>query len=398
MTAEGWMNDLDSVKSVYIHIPFCFHKCHYCDFYSIAGAEDQYEPFVKQLAKELEQVGEHLASIETIFIGGGTPTIFDTDLFDEMLQSIATHIPRSTQCEWTIEANPETVTIEKANAMVRYGVNRVSIGAQSFDATLLKALERWHDVSNVHRSVDFIRQSGIQDINLDLIYAIPTQTKTQLLFDLEQAMQLQPTHMSCYSLIYEPYTPLRSRLDRGEVQRIEHELEASMFETVREVLADNKYAQYEISNFAKDGYDCQHNLAYWKNKSWWPIGPSASGHLNGLRWKNAPRIRDYIEGAPMPLVVGVESLDADKSAGESFMVGLRMLKGMERTWVEALIQQSDKRWRAEVIDQNIKGGLLHWIDDYLSLTDEGLRFADTVILTLLMQDETITDTKEQHSL
>jgi len=394
-TAEGWLKQLDIVKSVYIHIPFCFHKCHYCDFYSIAGAEDQYEPFVKQLTTELEFVGKHLSSMETIFVGGGTPTIFDIDLFNEMLEAIATHIPRSQTCEWTIEANPETVTRDKAKAMVNNGINRVSIGAQSFNKELLNTLERWHEIDNVARAVEHVSHGGIENINLDLIYAIPSQTESQLLFDLEQAIALQPTHLSCYSLIYEPGTPLRTRLDRGDVQRVEHDLEATMFERVRDVLIREGYDQYEISNFAKQGYECKHNVAYWTNQSWWPFGPSASGHLEGRRWKNTPKISHYINGNPLPQIVDVEMLSPDRSAGETFMVGLRMKRGMKRSCIERLIAQSNNGWRALVIEHYIKEGLLKWQGDYLALTENGLCFADTVISALLMQDKAITDTKEQ---
>jgi oxygen-independent coproporphyrinogen-3 oxidase len=395
LSAESWLADARLVKSVYIHVPFCFHKCHYCDFYSIAGGEDQYDDFINQLSTELEYVGEHLNEIETIFVGGGTPTIFDINLFDAMLHAIATYIPRTQACEWTIEANPETVTGDKANAMALNGVNRVSIGAQSFDLGLLKALERWHDPSSVTRAVEFVRDAGIENINLDIIYAIPTETELQLQQDLSQVLALRPTHLSCYSLIYEPNTPLRTRLDRGDVQRIAHELEATMFDTVREVLLREGYEHYEISNFAKSGYTCKHNIAYWTDQSWWPFGPSASGHLAGRRWKNTPRISDYICGSPLPPIVDVERLCPDRSAGESFMVGLRMLQGMEERWVETLIEQSTNNWRRDVIEQYIQQGLLQWQDSQLSLTLKGLRYADTVILALLMQDETMTDTNEQ---
>lgn len=394
-TAAPWLGESNIVKSVYIHIPFCFHKCHYCDFYSIAAAESQHEPFVEQLAKELGHVGKQFPLIETIFVGGGTPTLFNIELFDEMLSVIATHIPRSKHCEWTIEANPETVTREKAIAMVNHGINRVSIGAQSFNPKLLKSLERWHEIESVSKAVDHVRDAGIEDINLDLIYAIPNQTESQLMYDLDRAIALQPTHLSCYSLMYEPNTPLRTRLERGEVQRVDHALEAAMFQTACKVLTQAGYVQYEISNFAKQGCECKHNLAYWTNQSWWPIGPSASGHLNGRRWKNTPKISQYIDGNQMPQIIDVELLCPDRSAGEAFMVGFRLKKGMHQSWVDQLILDSNNTWRSDVIEHYIKEGFLQWQGEYLALTAYGLTFADTVIAGLLMQDELITDTKEQ---
>jgi len=282
--------------------------------------------------------------------------------------------------------------------MVRNGVNRVSIGAQSFHPALLKSLERWHDPENVGKAVECVRSVGIQDINLDVIYAIPSQTMDQLLVDLEQSIALSPTHMSCYSLIYEPNTPLRTRLDRGEVQRVEHELEASMFSCVAEVLQHAGYAQYEISNFAKEGYECKHNISYWTNQAWWPFGPSASGHLSGRRWKNSPRLSEYLSADGLPPILDVETLDSDASAGESFMLGLRLIRRMERSWVESLLAQSNNEWRKGVIEQYIREGQLHWVDDHLALTCEGIRIADTVILALLMQDDEMTDTTEQKKL
>lgn len=392
ITAKDWVEHAETVSSIYIHIPFCFHKCHYCDFYSISGGEQHYEPFVAQLSRELAVVGESLPSIETIFIGGGTPTIFGEELFGNMLEAVSTNIPRSTSCEWSIEANPETVTAKKAELMNRFGVNRVSIGAQSFDSTLLKTLERWHEIESVENAVRHVKEAGIHNINLDLIYAIPKQTESQLLHDLHRAIALNPTHLSCYSLTYELGTPLRIRLERGEVQTIEHELEASMFEAVQTELCKKGYLQYEISNFAKAGYECAHNIAYWKNKSWWPFGPSASGHVNRRRWKNTPSISQYINGDAMPTVTDVELLSPDDSAGESFMLGLRLLEGMEEAWVHRLIEQSNNRWRESVLHKYIQEGFLHWQSGYLAFTAKGLRFADTVISALLMQEVAITDT------
>jgi oxygen-independent coproporphyrinogen-3 oxidase len=383
------------VKSVYIHVPFCFHKCHYCDFYSISGSEVYHEEFVHRLTKEVEFVGNYLDTIDTIFIGGGTPTLFEQPLFEEMLCQIASHIPLGEEYEWTIEANPETVTQAKAMSMAKHGVNRVSIGAQSFHPDLLQRLERWHEPENVERAVNCIRQVGIQDINLDLMYAIPSQTEEQLLLDLQKAIAFEPTHLSCYALTYEPNTPLHTRLAKGQVQRVSQDVETSMFKKVHEVLESSGYEQYEISNYAKDSYVCKHNIAYWTNQSWWPFGPSASGHVDGRRWKNTPRINDYLNQSPLPLVVDVEQLDADQSAGEAFMLGLRMVKGMQRTWVENLIAQSNNAWRASVIEGHIEGGLLHWLDNCLALTPDGMLIADTVMISLLMQDEKNTDTKER---
>ena len=392
-TAEAWIDSIDKVDGAYIHVPFCFHKCHYCDFFSIAGADDRHEPFVDRLVGELSFIGSQMHKpLDSVFVGGGTPTLLAPMLFDRLLAAIRYELPLAPGCEWTIEANPETVTNEVAQIMAKHGVNRVSIGAQSFDKVQLKTLERWHEPESVERAVSCFRAAGIDNYNLDLIYSIPGQTISQVQDDLLRAIDLQPKHLSCYALIYEPNTPLRTRLDLGEVIRVEQDIEAEMFELVRTILHEANYLQYEISNFAMRGYECRHNLMYWKNKSWWPFGPAAAGHLDGRRWKNAPRLSEYILNEPLPFVQDVETLDDDRSAGEAFMLGLRMLKGMERTWVESLVEQSTSRWREHVIERFIKEKLLHWKSDNLALTANGILVADTVILALLMREDTMTDT------
>jgi oxygen-independent coproporphyrinogen III oxidase len=395
LTAEPWLSDARKANSVYIHIPFCFHKCHYCDFYSIVGTEVQHELYVQQLIKELEYVSPYLQAIDSIFVGGGTPTIFDDGLLGIMLEAVQKYIPVTNDCEWTIEANPETVTRQKAETLFATGVNRVSIGAQTFDSELLKSLERCHDPESVSRAVGYITAAGIHDFNIDLIHSIPSQTVEQLQFDIEQATALNPTHLSCYSLTYEPNTPLLKRLECGYIERLSHDKEAAMFALVREELSSRGYAQYEISNFAKDGFECRHNISYWKNKNWWAFGASASGHLCGLRWKNTPRISEYFGFDVLPPVMDVEKLNTDESAGESFMLGLRLVRGMNREWVDSLIEQSSHKWRSDVIERYINEGYLMWSDDYLCFTQDGQCFADTVIIALLKQEDPMTDSTRQ---
>jgi oxygen-independent coproporphyrinogen-3 oxidase len=387
LTAGPWLNEVEKAIGAYIHVPFCFHKCHYCDFFSIVGKEDQHELFVQRLLKELEFVGAKMTELRTVFIGGGTPTLLSLELFDKLLQGVRKHLPLAHDVEFTIEANPETITMEKAAVMVSQGVNRVSIGAQSFNTDLLKQLERWHDPVNVGRAVEFVRSAGIDNISLDLIYAIPTQTVEQVNADLQDAISLLPTHLSCYALTYEPNTPLLHKLNSGSVTRVDHDVEADMFDVVAEVLLGSGYKQYEISNFAKDGFACKHNLMYWKNKNWWSFGPAASGHIDGQRWKNSPRLADYLSTSGLPPVEDVERLSQDIQVGEAFMMGLRLLEGMEFAWVESLIEQSPNTWRRTVIERNIEDGFLVWANEKLVLTDKGLHFADTVICELLMCNE-----------
>jgi oxygen-independent coproporphyrinogen III oxidase len=387
LTAEAWIESASKAVGAYIHIPFCFHKCHYCDFYSVAGKDEQQETLVRRLRKELQCVGPSMSELKTVFIGGGTPTILEPALLCEMLEAVRRYLPLAEDVEFTIEANPETITAEKAGILASCGVNRVSVGAQSFDENLLKQLERWHEPKNVERAVDFARSAGISNINIDLIYAIPTQSIVQAKNDLLQAVALSPTHLSCYALTYELNTPLRHRLERGIVERIAHDVEAEMFDVVTRELTQEGFCQYEISNFANKGYACKHNVMYWKNKNWWPFGPAAAGHIDGCRWRNAPRISEYLLEGNLPPIQDVETLSEDVQAGEAFMMGLRLLEGMESGWVEELMRKSPGEWRRATIERNIETGMLVWEKEKLALTGKGLHFADTVISELLMRDE-----------
>jgi len=393
LTAEGWIGSVDKVQGAYIHVPFCFHKCHYCDFFSIAGADDRHETFVDRLITELTFVGSVMETpLQSIFIGGGTPTLLEPSLLSRLLKAVKNELPMHEDCEWTVEANPETVTGEVAGILALNGVNRVSIGAQSFNLQNLKTLERWHDPESVSRAISYFADAGIENYNLDLIYSIPKQTIEQVESDLRIAIDLQPKHLSCYALIYEPNTPLRTRLERGEVVRVDQEVEADMFEMVRAKLKEAEYEHYEISNFARSGFECVHNLLYWKNNNWWPFGPAAAGHVDGRRWRNIPRLSDYFSLERLPPIEDVETLHNDKRAGESFMLGLRILEGIDRSRVEFLNDLSLDCWRERVIDGHIKDKLLHWKNNKLALTETGILVADTVISSLLMHDDLITDT------
>jgi len=384
----------DSVRiaSAYLHVPFCFHKCHYCDFYSIVDNLDRQAAFTSRMIAELEAVGLLLNQpMGTIFVGGGTPTLLRPELWKPLLSAMKIFLPLATDGEFTVEANPETVTPELAAILVEGGVNRVSIGCQSFHAAHLKTLERWHDPANVQRSVEIFRTAGIANINLDLIFAVPGQTIDDWRADLDQALALEPLHLSCYGLVFEPNTPLTVKMNSGRITPAEQDLEAAMYEATIDRLSAAAYEHYEISNWARRSEDsrssarCRHNMAYWKNRNWWAIGPSASGHVNGLRWKNVPRLGEYLENGPWPPVVDVERVDAPTVAGEQFMLGLRLIEGLELGEVEQLLHSSgeSQSGRRAAIGRHLDAGLLERRDDHLRLTRSGLMLANTVLEDLI---------------
>lgn len=377
--APDLASGLEAIRGLYLHVPFCFHKCHYCDFYSIVETRGRQDAFVNRLIAELRWAGELIDTpIETIFVGGGTPTLLSGHAWREILAILNESFTLHDDLEFTIEANPETVTSELAASLVSGGVNRVNIGAQSFHPHLLRQLERHHEPENVARSVVIFRNAGINNINLDLIFGIPTQRLTEWEADLDKALSLDPSHLSCYSLMYEPGTPLTVKLNTGRIERIDEDIEAAMFEHVVDRLDSTGYEHYEISNWSRPGLRCRHNLLYWTNANWWPIGPSASGHMHGLRWKNVPRLGTYLESPDAPPVTGVERLDASARLGEELMLCLRLLDG---ALLDEILSDGDPRW--SIIHDFERTGLLITERGRTKLTRAGLMLADSIFVALL---------------
>ena len=390
-------------RSVYIHIPFCFHKCHYCDFYSVVDHQDRQEQFTRRLIRELNaytnlQQGavEPHPSMQSIFIGGGTPTLLAVEWWNQLLPALhdAFHITPST--EFTVEANPETMTPELAHCLAEGGVNRMSVGAQSFNSKLLKTLERWHDPDHVAGAIDTIRSAGIENINLDLIFAIPGETMGDWLNDLNRALALNPTHLSCYSLTYEPGTALTARHHAGEFPVVDEDVEAEMFLATRAVLSELGFEAYEISNFEKNhptkNYQCKHNLAYWRGENWLAFGPAASGHLRPFRWKNIPHLARYLDPSPdssgFPLIQDVEEAGPTTQLTEQMLMGFRLKEGLAR---DDLLKQAEVINRAEalsrVFTKQIDSGrmvLLKKDREMMALSEEtGILLTDTVIGDLI---------------
>jgi oxygen-independent coproporphyrinogen-3 oxidase len=374
-----------SFRGAYFHVPFCRHKCHYCDFYSFVDTESRELAYVERLEEELQDALEFLTvPIETVFVGGGTPTMLGADLLGRMLSSIRRILPISSNAEWSVEANPETVNEAVADALAQSGVRRVSLGAQSFNPKLLKALERDHDPASVERAVGLLRRAGIPQVNLDLIFAIPGSTIADWEAELLRALSIGPDHLSAYGLVYEPNTPLTVKLRKGAVTRLPEDEEAEQYEFVVEKLAKSGYERYEISNWSLPGMACRHNILYWENADWWAFGPSAAAHGNGVRWRNIPRLATWLENRPSAPVEDIECLGADANAGESFMLGLRLMKGMPLERVEMLLscgENAPRRRRS--IETFTRDGLLEQVDGHLRLSARGFMIADTVLSALI---------------
>lgn len=373
-------------RGLYAHVPFCFHKCHYCDFYSFVDREGRSGEYLDRLARD---VGATLAqvdgAIDTVFVGGGTPTLLTADELRRFCAEIR-RFPLAAGFEWTVEANPETIDAEKARVLADAGVNRVSIGAQSFDPKHLKTLERWHDPVNVARAAGFLRNAGIVNFNIDLIFGIPGQTLAEWRGDLVRALEIGPEHLSCYGLTYEPNTAMSRRLERGEFEPCDDAVEAEMYEATRAVLGREGFAQYEVSNYARPGRECRHNLVYWRNEPWWAIGPSASGYIAGHRYKVVPRLGDWLargtddDSAP---VVDHEAPDEARNTSEALMLGLRLAEGITAELERRAIGLVPAR--AEVIARAIGDGLLERDEAHarLRFTQRGMMLANETLEQLI---------------
>lgn len=382
------------VRSLYVHVPFCFHKCHYCDFYSIVDTQDRQEVFVERLSAELAAQSPLAggAPLRTIFVGGGTPSLLRPELWRRLLATLEKRFDlsliRRGMGEFTVECNPETVTGELAEVLASGGVTRVSMGAQTFHAAHLKTLERWHDPDNVARAIKIVAGAGITRRSVDIIYAIPGQTIADLERDLEKATSLPVEHVSAYNLTYEPNTAMTHRLNRGEFKAAEEELEADMFTLVGERLRARGLERYEVSNYARPGAECRHNLAYWRQEQWLACGPSASGHARGIRWKNTPRLDDYLsfsdEGwAPTN---EIEPRDAPRAVRERIMTGLRLREGLPHGWLLACARSKGAEIESRVdraLDRMEERGLLITREPAIVLSDSGVLLADALAARLM---------------
>ncbi len=338
-----------AARSLYIHTPFCVHKCHYCDFYSFVDTRGQQAAFVSRLVEELAAIAPRAATpLETVFVGGGTPSLLDVGLWRRLLGALGERFDLSRMGaagggEFTVECNPESTSSELLEALVGGGVNRVSIGAQSFIQRHLDTLERRHDPRNVGRAVAAARAAGIQRVSIDLIFAIPGQTLSDWRSDLEAALAIGLDHISCYNLTYEPNTAMTQRLQAGAFEPVNDETEAAMYVATATTLAAAGLDRYEVSNYARGGlrgpHASRHNLAYWQHAPWLAAGPSASGHLwadadpaaGSWRWKNVPRLDTYLASAGRGHcpAVDVEPPEPARALRERLMMGVRVADGVD---------------------------------------------------------------------
>ncbi|HSJ38094.1 MAG TPA: radical SAM family heme chaperone HemW [Planococcus sp. (in: firmicutes)] len=321
------------VKGLYIHIPFCHQICFYCDFNKVFFKDQPVDAYIDSLGKELsllKQQGALDRPLETIFIGGGTPTSLEPQQLEKLLGYIHEFVPMADNLEWTSEANPDELTYEKMQVLFNGGVNRLSMGVQSFDEDLLKRLGRTHSNNDVARAVAEARKVGFTDISFDLMYGLPGQTMEQWEDTLEQAFAFDLPHFSAYSLIIEPKTVFYNLMTKGKLNTVTEDLEADMYEKLMGEMEKRGLLQYEISNFARQGAESRHNLLYWDNEEYIGAGAGAHGYVQGFRYSNAGPLKKYMEPLEQGLrpILNSHEVPLKEQMEEEMFLGLRKTAGV----------------------------------------------------------------------
>jgi oxygen-independent coproporphyrinogen-3 oxidase len=373
------------VPGLYLHVPFCFHKCHYCDFYSLPRqAPERMERFVDLVLREAQgwadgARGPAVRPI-TLFFGGGTPSLLPLEAMHRLLAGLGHVFDLSGVTEWTLECNPATVDEVYCRMLRESGVNRLSFGAQSFDERELALLERHHLPDDVYSSVAAARAAGFKRLNLDLIYAIPGQTMRSWEKSLDTALGLETEHLSCYGLTYEPNTPISVRRRSGEIVAAEEALELAMLHHTRRRLAAAGLPAYEISNHARTGAECRQNLLYWNGGSYIGLGPAAASHVQGWRWKDRSDLGAWeagIERGEVP-AADVECLTPSQRVGELAMLQLRLTRGIDFDDFHGLTGVDARREFADLLPRLAGLGLIEQDEQGIRLTASGLNVADAV--------------------
>lgn len=377
------------INAAYIHIPFCQQICHYCDFTKFFYNERLATEYVEALTNEINiNVSGYNNKVKTIFIGGGTPTALNMDQLRSLLIIINKKFDVANCEEFTIEANPGDFDTEKVKLLKDYGVNRISLGVQVFDDKMLKELGRLHKVSDVYQTVDQLHQQGFYNISLDLIYALPNQTVEQFETSLNEAISFHLPHYSTYALQIEPKTVFYQRHKKGKLPRPAQEEEVEMYEILKDKMKTNGILQYEISNFAKPGFESIHNLTYWNNEYYYGLGAGASGYLPGERIGNLRPLPAYIkqamkDGKP---ILHVDKIGIKEQLEEEMFLGLRKIKGVERTHFQNKFGFNLDTLYKQSITELIHKGLLMESDQFIRLTDQGMLLANEVFEKFLLED------------
>lgn len=383
----------DKSLELYVHIPFCVRKCEYCDFLSAPAGADTQQEYVRNLLLEIEQKGVRCTDYEvtTIFFGGGTPSILKAGWIADILDAIHRNFKVRKDAEITIECNPGTLTFEKLSIYKSAGINRISVGLQSASDAELRELGRVHTYEDFLKSYDLIRKKGFSNVNIDLMAALPGQTLKSYEQTLRRVLALKPEHISAYSLIIEEGTPFYEKYEADELLREKgekpqmlpsEETERLMYERTKELLLAHGYERYEISNYARRGYACRHNIGYWRRENYLGFGLGSASLLENERFHNTTDLTDYLGGDY--LAYEQEKLDKKSQMEEFMFLGLRMTDGISTECFRQTFGLTVELVYGPVLEQQIADQLLRKEDGRIFLTERGLDVSNYVMAQFLL--------------
>jgi len=382
--SDGKLPNIANLKnkpfSLYVHVPYCSKRCGYCDFNTYTPSEldrdDQIESWLQSAIKETIFARKILVeelTVDTIFFGGGTPSLLEASVIKEFINNVSKHFKLKKDLEITLEANPDTITQSKAEDWLKAGINRISLGMQSSATNVLQVLDRTHNPANVLSSVEILKKAGFTNFSLDLIYGTPGESLEDWSNSLKDAIAINPPHISAYSLVIEPGTKMGSQLSRGEIKAVSDDDAADKYQLAEKLLNENGYSWYEISNWAKENKECQHNLNYWKGNNWWGIGPGAHSHINGVRWWNQKLPKNWRESLDKDQspALAREKLTNEQIRNEEVMLLSRLKTGINRSDFDQ-----------KNVEKLIEDKLVNDVSGKLELTLEGRLLADVVFRQL----------------
>ena len=366
---------------LYVHIPFCLKKCAYCDFCSFINADfPQKAEYIDALCREIDSYIGKGISLDSIFFGGGTPSLLSGEEFSKIASHIRTAFSLSDDIEFTVEANPKTLTREKLIAYMNEGVNRISLGLQSANSNELSALGRIHSYEEFVESYMLVRDVGIDNLNVDLMYGIPEQTADSFKATLEKVCALSPEHISVYGLILEEGTPLYKSVDKYRMPTEDEECD--MYYLAADFLRAKGYSHYEISNYAKVGCECRHNLKYWRCDEYIGVGLAAYSYFDGKRYGNTTDREVYLS-TPSEIIIYEEKSTCESEAYEFVMLGLRLLRGISLSEYKTKFGVDFVTGREEKIQNLLELGYISLTEDSLSLTERGFYVSNSILTSLL---------------
>ncbi|WP_274292560.1 radical SAM family heme chaperone HemW [Clostridium perfringens] len=373
--------------SLYIHIPFCAQKCLYCDFPSFARKDHLRKTYIEALNKEIISLREKHNNLEinTIFIGGGTPSVLEAHELECLLKEVA-KLNMAKDIEYSMECNPGNLTEEKLEVMKKYGVNRISMGLQAKQDNLLKGLGRIHNYKTFKENFLLAKKVGFNNINVDLMFGLPNQRLNEWEETLREIISLDPAHISAYSLIIEEGTAFYNLYENDKLKLPTEEEERKMYHLAKKILEENGFNQYEISNYAKEGKECRHNLAYWNMDNWIGVGSAAASYINGKRIKNISSVEEYINSINEKGEAVEEIINNSKNDNmEEFMfMGLRKINGIDENEFKKRFSMNINDVYGEILNKYIDEGLLIRESGRIFLSEKGIEISNVIMADFLL--------------